>query len=149
MHTHAMADEHSICPYFQIVAPNRGPVELLHQGLGKFSEGIAENDNLGQGSEFIEEGKGSLHRSHRGDDCLDVRERKLVLGKYLDPVRHQFVVIRLFSGGDPQLLDTRPLSYIDPNFRYQYPFHIKTDNIHDPSSVKASITEAGPFMQGG
>ena len=37
---------------FQLVAEEGGPIELLHEWLGKFLEGVGENDHLGQGAKF-------------------------------------------------------------------------------------------------
>ena len=45
---------------------------------------------------------------------------------------HQLVIVRLVTGGAPQLRDTALLCEGDPDLRHQHPLHIQTNDVHSP-----------------
>jgi len=110
----------------QPVAEQAGEFELPHQRVSELIESIRENNHLGPAFEPEQELLGAREGTHAIDHFLYLRQGDPVLVKNVQPVLHQFVVIRLFAGRAGQCFDTGSFGNIDPDFRYENTFEVKT-----------------------
>ena len=98
--------------------------------MGEFVESVGEDDDLVVLAQLVEESAGAFHRPHFADHLLDVRQAQLVLAQQVEAEAHQLVVVRLVAGGAHQFGNARALGKFDPDFGDEYPFEVKTDDLH-------------------
>ncbi len=110
----------------QAMTEQAGELELAHQGMGELVEGIREYDYLCATFQPEKEILRARQGSHAVDDLLNLWQGDSVLVQNVEPILHQLVVIRFFSGGAGQCFDAGSLGNIDPDFRYKNPFEVKT-----------------------
>jgi hypothetical protein len=115
---------------FQAVAEQGRPAELPHQRVGELVEGVGQDHHLVVLAQRVEETARTVHRPHRGDDLLDLRQAQAVLGKDAEAVLHQRVVVRLVTGGTTERRDTGAFGEFDPDFGNEDTFEIETDDFH-------------------
>ena len=101
-------------------------LEFAHQGMCELIEGIRQDDHLGATFEPLEEIFGTRKWPHSIDDFLNLRQCDPMLVENVEPILHQLVIIWLLACGASQCFDTGSLGYIDPDFRYENPFEVKT-----------------------
>ena len=126
--------------HLQGVAEEGGPAQLFHQGLGKLLEGVAEDDDLGEGAKLVQERLGPGQGVDFGDGGLNLFQAQAVLLQDGQPVLHQLVVVRLVPGGALQLRDAAGVGKGDPDLRHQHAFHIQTYEIHGGCSSPTSFS---------
>ena len=114
----------------QLVAEQRRPAELLHQGLGKLGAGVAQNDGLGDGSELIQKLLRARQGVDGGDHVLDLLEAEAVFLQNAETPAHELVVIGFIACGAAKLGDAACLRKGDPDLGDQYALQIKACDIH-------------------
>ena len=136
---HSEAGDLAAFGHLQGVAEDGGPAQLLHQGLCELLKGIAEDDDLGDGPQLIQERLGAGQRVDLGNGGLDLLQAQSVLLQDAQPPVHQFIVIRFVPGGPLQLRDAAGLRECDPDLRNQDAFHIQTYDIHGISPYHCNL----------
>ena len=130
LHADAVVVDHPVFPDLQLVAEDRRPAELLHQGRSELREGIGEDERLGLAAQGVQELLRAGHGIDRGDRGLDVLQAQAMLPQDAEAPLHQLVIVRLVPCGALQLRDAAGLGKSDPDLRNQDAFKIQTYNIH-------------------
>lgn len=112
----------------EAVAENGGPFQLAHEGLGKFFEGVGEDDDLGEGAELAQEIEGAVQRFQGGNRVLDVGEFEAVLIEDFEAAEHEFVVVGLVAGGAAEFGEMGFFGDGNPDFRHEHAFQVQDDN---------------------
>ena len=112
----------------QLMAEDGRPIELPHEGLSKFFEGVAENDHLGMGSKVCKKVVGPRKGSETGNDVLNQRHCETVFFEKPKAVSHQNVVIRFIAGRAQQPVNAGLLSNGNPDLRDQHSFEVERDD---------------------
>ena len=128
--THLKAGDGAVFGHFQCVAEEGRPAELFHQGCCKLGKGVADQDDLGEGAELIQELSCAGERLDLCDGILDLFEAETVLLQDAKSPIHQLVVVRLITRRAFQLGDPAGFRKCDPDLGNQYAFYIKTSYIH-------------------
>ena len=127
---HAVAGDHAVCVDVEGVADDGGHAELLDEGHGELLEGVAQDDDLRERAQLVEELAGAGQRLERGDDLLDVLDPQAVLAQDVDAVLHELVVVGLVAGGALELGDASSLGELDPDLGREHAFHIQAGDVH-------------------
>ena len=114
----------------QLVAEQGGPAQLAHHRIGKFVEGVRQDDDLEAAAQVIEKILGADHRRHAADHRLDVGQLQAMLPEQPQPVTHQLVVVGLVAGGALEFGNAGALGERYPDFRDQHAFKIEANNLH-------------------
>jgi len=112
----------------QMVAENGGPLQLAHEGFGKFLERVGEDDDLGEGAQLAEEIQRAGQGAQGGDDFLNVRQLQSALVEDFDAAAHEFVVIGFVACGAAQIGDVGFFGDGNPDFGDEDALQIQDDN---------------------
>ena len=127
---HREVGDGAICGYHQLVAEQRRPAELLHEGLGELFESVGDDDDLGEAAQLVQKRAGAGHGVDLGDDRLHVGQAQPMLGQNVEAPLHEFVVVGLVAGGALKLGDAGFLGEGDPDFGNQHAFQIEAYDVH-------------------
>src|SRR5439155_21915253 len=89
----------SVVDNLQLVTEQYGPFQLLQQRSGKFLKRVGKDDDLGDRAQSAQEFKRAVQRTQGSDDSLNVGQFQSVLVEEVEPVFHEFVIIRLVARG--------------------------------------------------
>ena len=109
----------------EAMAEECGPIELAHEGLGEFFEGVGKNDHLRDGAEFVEELFGAGQGTQTADDFLDVANAEVVLGEDFKAALHQYVVIGNVARGEAEFGNRGFFRDGDPDFGHEHALHVQ------------------------
>ncbi len=112
----------------ELVTEERRPIKVAQERGGELLEGIRENDDLGEGTQFVQEFPGAGERLERADDVLDVGKLEMMPVEDFQASAHELVIIRFVAGGAAQFGDFGLFGDGNPNFRRQDAFHVQGDN---------------------
>ena len=114
----------------ELVAQDRRPPELAHEGLSELVERVGEDHDLKSGAQPVEGLRRARKRIHPVDDALDVTDPQLVLAQNLQALCHQLVVVRDVPGRRAKGVDARTFGEVDPDFGDQNPFQVEAGDFH-------------------
>ena len=114
----------------ELVAEQRRPAELLHEGLGELLEGIGDDDDLGEAAQLVQECAGAGYGVDLRDGRLHIGQAQPVLGQNIEAPLHELVVVGLVAGGALKLGDAGFLGEGDPDFGNQHAFQIEAYDVH-------------------
>ena len=141
------AVDHAVVAHGQLVAEQRWPAQLLHQGAGELREGVADDDGLGEAAQLVQEFLCARQRVDLGDGLLDFLQAEAVLTQNAEAPVHELGVIRLVPGGAAELGDAADLRKRDPDFRDKDALKVKADHIHNTFLLILLIVSEHPRKQ--
>ena len=93
-------------------------------------EGVADDHDLRERPELVEESARTLEGLERRDGVLDLGKLEAMLVKYVKTVLHELVVVGLFACGARQLRNVARIGELDPDFRNEHSLQVKTNDVH-------------------
>ena len=124
------AVDHSVLVHSQLVAEKSRPAQLFHQRSGKLTEGVADDDRLGEAAQLIQKLLRTGKRIDFLDGLLNFPQAEAVLTQNANSPVHQLAVIRFISCRPAQFRNAADFGKGDPDFRNQNAFQVKTNHIH-------------------